>query len=243
MSERNRSSDRRVVASARSFCSMVAPAMRITKNRTNAPIRARALVWARERKDREHLLPDADLPDGDARQAPQGGDPPDPRAAPGHVLEGQEGVRPAQDRPPPAQVDDRGDRGGLDGHPQVQSGRGGPGVVEVVGDDTGQGDDDEDGHPQPGRLLGHLAEAHEQQQRAEGGRPHEVGQLPGVDGGSGRLGGRSGGRPGPGLRRRTGGRDAVRSWLALWGDRHRRHRRSGFDPLPPERYRLQHVLT
>ena len=51
MSERNRSSDRRVVASASSFCSMVAPAMRITKKRTNAPIRARALVWASERKD------------------------------------------------------------------------------------------------------------------------------------------------------------------------------------------------
>ncbi len=51
MRERKRSSERRMVASACSFCSMVAPAIRMTNNRMNALIRARALAWLWERND------------------------------------------------------------------------------------------------------------------------------------------------------------------------------------------------
>ena len=45
ISERKRSSLRRTAASASSFCSMVAPAIRITKKRTKAPMMVRATDW------------------------------------------------------------------------------------------------------------------------------------------------------------------------------------------------------
>jgi hypothetical protein len=46
ISDRNLSSLRRTAPSASSFCSMVAPAMRITKKRTNAPMMVMAVAWA-----------------------------------------------------------------------------------------------------------------------------------------------------------------------------------------------------
>ena len=51
ISERNRSSLRRTAASASSFCSMVAPAMRITKKRTNAPMMVMAVAWGSGRRE------------------------------------------------------------------------------------------------------------------------------------------------------------------------------------------------
>ena len=71
-------------------------------------------------KRRDPALPDAELADGDADQAPEGGDPPGPRAAGGDVLEGHEGVGADDHRPPSGQVDDAGDRGGVEGHPHVE---------------------------------------------------------------------------------------------------------------------------
>ena len=74
----------------------------------------------------------------------------------GHILQGQEGVGPPQDRAPSAQVDDHGDGGGLDGDAEVEPSLGRRGVVEAVGSHAGQRDGDEDGQPQPGRLAGRL---------------------------------------------------------------------------------------
>ena len=48
ISERKRSSLSRTAASASSFCSMVAPAIRITKKRTKAPMVVSAADWASE---------------------------------------------------------------------------------------------------------------------------------------------------------------------------------------------------
>ena len=54
MSDRNRSSLRRTAASDSSFCSMVAPAIRITKKRTNTPMRVSAVAWTNESRDGNH---------------------------------------------------------------------------------------------------------------------------------------------------------------------------------------------
>lgn len=45
INERKRSSLSRAAPSASSFCSMVAPAMRTTKTRTNAPMTVTAVAW------------------------------------------------------------------------------------------------------------------------------------------------------------------------------------------------------
>ena len=50
-SERKRSSLVRTEASACSFCSLVAPAMRMTKTRTKAPMRPSVSAFARSRND------------------------------------------------------------------------------------------------------------------------------------------------------------------------------------------------
>ena len=54
ISERKRSSLSRTATSASSFCSMVAPAMRTMKNRTNTPMMVRAVAWAEVSRDGSH---------------------------------------------------------------------------------------------------------------------------------------------------------------------------------------------
>ena len=51
INERNRSSLSRIEFSAFSFCSITTPAIRMTKRRTTAPIKARALARGVERND------------------------------------------------------------------------------------------------------------------------------------------------------------------------------------------------
>ena len=53
-SERKRSSLARMEVSASSFCSMVAPAMRMTNTRTKAPMIPSVSLWATDRNDGNH---------------------------------------------------------------------------------------------------------------------------------------------------------------------------------------------
>ena len=125
ISERNRSSLSRTAASASSFCSMVAPAIRMMKKRTNTPMMERAVAWAKERRDGSQPCQMPSSPTRHADEAPQGDRAPRPRPAPGDVRQGHEGVGPPQHRTPAGQVDHRGDGGDLDGDPQVEGDRDG----------------------------------------------------------------------------------------------------------------------
>ena len=79
-SERKRSSLTRIEVSASSFCSIVAPAMRMTKMSTNAPMSPRASLLPTDRNDGAQRCQMATWPTDDAEEAPQRGTP--PRAGP-----------------------------------------------------------------------------------------------------------------------------------------------------------------
>ena len=180
MSERNRSSLSRTAASASSFCSMRPFCPCGTGHPDDeeedeaAHDGERGGLCRTGSTDGEPPLPDAELADGHPEQAPHHHRPPRPRTALGDVLEGDEGVGPPQHGSPAGQVDDAGDRRHLDRHPEVE--RQGPRttVVDAVDEEVADRHGDEDGQPQPRRLVRDVVEVHQHQDGEEGERAHEV---------------------------------------------------------------------
>ena len=130
---------------------------------------------------REPPLPDADFPDPHADETPQGDRSPCPGPFAGDVGEGHEGVGPPQHRTPPGQVDDGGDGGDLDRHPQVERGARRSPVVESVDDQVGDRHGDEDAQPRPGRHVHDEVEVHQDEDGHEGGRADQVAERGGLE--------------------------------------------------------------